>query len=487
LDEMERFKKKELELQIEELQFGIESIIGSCQMIENSLSLSKNDKNDIQLISMKSLYLSRLNYLSNNIWKIEPCHNSFIEFLIDKREEQSVYSNISNIGMIDSNEVSAEKSSISRYGKQRVFENEECKLRIISYSKEGNEMKKGGNGNFKIQIQDESNNEEKKHESKIIDLRNGVYEVKMKLKDEGSYLIFVQYDGIEICSSSLHIQVFPKVEQRNYNEINEPKSTIGSRGNQNGQFIFLSGVTINSKGNILVTDFGKNRIQIFDSKGKYISTFGSTGSENGQFRRPRGITINSKGNILVCDNNNNRIQIFDSEGNFIFTFGSEGYENGQFWNPYGICVDFNDNIYVCDNGNNRIQIFDSKGKFISTFGSMGGQLHEPSGIAINSKGNLIVSDSGNHRIQIFDSEGNSISTFELEVNEEDELGCASGLCVDFNDNILVCNRDNNRIQIFDSNGEFISQFKVNSPMDITIDPKTQNLIVCGFVDYVSIF
>ena len=488
LDEMERFKKKELELQIEELQFGIESIIGSCQMIENSLSLSKNDKNDIQLISMKSLYLARLNYLSNDVWKIEPCHNPFIKFSIDK--EQSIYSNISNVGMIDSNEISGEKSLISKPGNQRVVENEEYKFEIISYSKEGNEMKKGGHGkNFKIQIQDESNNEERKYEWKIIDLKNGVYEVEMKLKDQGKYLIFIQYDGFSLPSSPFHIQVFPKVEQRNYNEINEPKLTFGSRGNENGQFGIPYRATINSKGNILICDWNNDRIQIFDSKGKFISTFGSTGFENGQFSHPTGITVNSKGEILVCDRDNHRIQIFDSEGNFILTFGSEGYGNGQFFDPEGICVDFNDNIYICDYGNNRIQVFDSKGKFISTFGSYGyrdGQLNEPIGIAINSKGNIIVSESENDRIQIFDSEGNSISTFRVEVDRDEELNQLGGICVDFNDNIFVCSRKRNGIHIFDSNGEPISQFKVNFPIDITIDPKTQNLIVCG-IDEVSIF
>jgi len=44
LNEIEKYKKKELELQKEELKFGIESIIGSCKMIENSISLLSNKK-----------------------------------------------------------------------------------------------------------------------------------------------------------------------------------------------------------------------------------------------------------------------------------------------------------------------------------------------------------------------------------------------------------------------------------------------------------
>jgi len=51
LDEIEKYKKKELQLQKDELQFGIESIIGSCEMIENSILLSS--QNDLRLLSMK--------------------------------------------------------------------------------------------------------------------------------------------------------------------------------------------------------------------------------------------------------------------------------------------------------------------------------------------------------------------------------------------------------------------------------------------------
>jgi len=282
LEEIEKFKKKELELQKEELKFGIESI-GSCQMIENSIILSNNNKNDIQLISMKSLYESRLNYLSNNVWKIEPCHNSVIEFSINEKEEELIYSNILNIGIKNSNETSANQCLIPKNEEQEtIIKNQELKL-------------------------------------------------------------------------------------RNYNEITEPKLIFGEKENEYHQFYLSCGVTINSKGDIYVC--GDNRIQIFDSEGKFISTFGSNGNGNGKFDHPKGIMINSKGNIIVHDRRNHRIQIFDSEGNFISTFGSYGDGIGQFKLPDGICIDKNDNIYVYESYNNQIQIFGSNGKFISKFES----------------------------------------------------------------------------------------------------------------------
>jgi len=511
LDEIEKYKKKELEIQKDGLQFGIESIIGSCQMIENSISLSNinnngnnnNSNGNIgRLLSMKKLYESRLNYLIHNNWKIEPECHSLIEFSIYEKDEQSIYSTISNIGILDSNEISIDKCLILRNEKQRIFKDEEFKFEIISYSKEGNEMKKGGNANkFNIQIQrklenENINNEEndihesnkseenERNELEIKDLNNGKYEVQMKLKNEGKYLIFVQYNGIDLNTSPFQIQVSPKLKQRNYHEINEPKLTLNfEEGEENKDGLFGSyGITIDSNGNICASNWKKSQIYIFDSTGKFISSFGSFGKKNGQLSYPMGITVNSKGNIIVCDQENNRIQIFDSQGNFLSKFGSEGNRNGQLSDPHGTCVDFNDNIYVCDYNNHRIQIFDSKGNFISTFGSKGeenGQFNYPMGITVNSHGNIIVCDIGNNRIQIFDSKGNFISTFGSEGNENGQFDSLHGICVDLNDNILVCDYSNKRIQIFDSNGEYMTKIKVQFPTDIKIDPQTLNIIVCG--------
>jgi len=481
LEEIEKHKKKGLELQKEEFQFRIESIIGSCQMIQNSLSLSNKNKNDIQFMSMKNLYQSRLNYLSTNIWNLESCNSPFIEFLVNKKEEESIYSSISNIGMIDSNEISADKCLISRDEKQIISVDEEFKFEIISYSKDGNQIKNGGNGKkFKIHIEREQKNEKQgDNELEIVDLNHGKYEVIMKLKDEGKYLIFVKFNGINICSSPFQIQVLSK--SRNYNEINQPILTFGSQGNGNGQFNSPLRVTTDSKGNIFICDYNNQRIQLFDCKGNFILSFPSPGSH--------GIAINSKEYLLISGDTQ-LVKVLDSQRKLLFSFGSEGKGNGQFNYPYGICVDSKDNIYICDYGNHRIQIFDLEGKFISTFGSKGngnGQFNYPIGICINSKGNIIVCEYDNHRIQIFDSKGKFISTFGSEGNGNGQFNGPYGICVDLNDNIFVCDQSNHRIQIFTSNGEYITQFGVSQPTDIIIDPNTRNIIVCGDDNRVSIF
>lgn len=51
-------------------------------------------------------------------------------------------------------------------------------------------------------------------------------------------------------------------------------------------------------------------------------------SGNGQFNVPAGVAVDHAGNVYVADSGNNRIQKFDSIGKFIATWGSSGSGNG---------------------------------------------------------------------------------------------------------------------------------------------------------------
>jgi len=473
LSEIEKYKKKELEIQKGDLKFGIESIMGSCQMIEHSLSLPHND---VQLLLMKSLYCARLDYLLNNKWKIAPRHHSSIELTVHEKQEQSIYSSISNIGIINSYTISPEKCLF--FPQQRGFKNEVNIFEITTHSKEGDKLEKGGYaGLFEIDIKELAKENEKtvegtlkNYEYGIQDLNNGKYHVTLKVKEKGTYSISVLCDGVSIPSSPFQIQMFSKEDARTYNGQFSPQYYFGVSSPY--------GIAVDSIGNIIVCDNGHYQVRIFNSDRQNISTFGSSGSGDGQFSNPRGVTTNSKREIIVCDYSNHRIQIFDSQGKFISKFGTNGSGDGQFSNPYGICVDASDNIYVCDEGNNQIQIFDPKGKFISKFGSYGsgnGQLYSPYGIAVNSKGEIIVLELNNSRIQVFNSKGQHISIFG-----NGQFSAPYAICVDLSDNILVCDYNNHRVQIFDPKGNYITQFGVNYPSGIAINYnlKSQNIFIC---------
>ena len=60
---------------------------------------------------------------------------------------------------------------------------------------------------------------------------------------------------------------------------------------------------------------------------------------NGQFNHPGDIAIDSGHLIYVTDIHNNRIQKFDSDGKFLTNWGSAGIGNGQFNLLTGITID----------------------------------------------------------------------------------------------------------------------------------------------------
>ena len=72
---------------------------------------------------------------------------------------------------------------------------------------------------------------------------------------------------------------------------------------------------------------------------------------------PRGSPSDGAGNVYVVDRENNRVQEFDSEGRFLAKWGTRGVGPGEFSQPSAIAVDCNGDVYVADTNNNRVERF----------------------------------------------------------------------------------------------------------------------------------
>lgn len=161
-----------------------------------------------------------------------------------------------------------------------------------------------------------------------------------------------------------------------------------------------SDVTLNNDGDLLITDYHYQRIQVYKKDGSYIKTIA----------QPDGIlavdiALDNDNKMYIVETMRHRILILDKDGNFIGTFGSEGSGNGQFKYPQGIAIT-SDRIYVTDGSNNRIQVFDKSTNFLFSFGIGSGseQVSNPRKVFI--LGSVVHVIDGANYLRFYDFDGN---------------------------------------------------------------------------------
>lgn len=109
---------------------------------------------------------------------------------------------------------------------------------------------------------------------------------------------------------------------------------------------------------IYVADACNHRIVVFTLEGQFVRNIGRVGSGPGEFRFPYGLDLDAEGNLVVCEFGNNRVQRIDKRtGQSLGAWGANGREPGQLSYPWAVAVDRRGRIVAVDSGNNRLQVF----------------------------------------------------------------------------------------------------------------------------------
>jgi len=109
-------------------------------------------------------------------------------------------------------------------------------------------------------------------------------------------------------------------------------------------------------GDLLVADTWNHRIQRFNSNGMWLGFFAKStgaqpGTQPGEFHGPVAISTAPDGSVLVTDWGNNRLQWFDSLGNLLSVEEGRGLSK-----PYD-AIAFEDQVIAADSENGRVVVW----------------------------------------------------------------------------------------------------------------------------------
>jgi hypothetical protein len=158
-------------------------------------------------------------------------------------------------------------------------------------------------------------------------------------------------------------------------------------------------------GDIYVADgYGNSRIHRFSPEGKYLFSWGEPGSDPGEFNLVHSVCVDRDGLVYVADRENHRLQIFDSKGRYLTQWNN-------LHRPCGLHIAGEEEqlCYIGElapgmainekypNLGPRISIYNLKGERLARLGDVraGNEPHQfwaPHGLATDSHGDLFVGE-----------------------------------------------------------------------------------------------
>jgi len=218
-----------------------------------------------------------------------------------------------------------------------------------------------------------------------------------------------------------------------------------------------SDVVLDAGGQVYVVDGGNHQIAVFDAEGTRVTSLGMRGDEDGQLNGPVGIGISNKGEIYVADRGNQRVVMFAADGSPRRVIDLD--EDGEKATPIDVAVSPNGKeLFITTNNSHRVLVYSTKGTFLRAWGGEGegpGQFRFPGAIALDRAGNVYVVDVLNSRVQKFDPNGNVLGVFGKRGGKPGTFFRPKGVTVDSGGRIYISDSYLGVIQVLNPAGEFL--------------------------------
>ena len=211
-------------------------------------------------------------------------------------------------------------------------------------------------------------------------------------------------------------------------------------------FRYPHGITIHGD-NLYVTDIKAHAIFQFKIETDFplVAKQGTKGSKIGEFNSPSNLAVSTHGEVYVTDYRNNRVQILNSSLQHLRSLTEQPIKH-----PLDIKLT-DDEVYVLCRDNPCVQVFSHAGERLRSLVSSDEQMQvsSTSFFCLDAERNIIISDKGTHQINIFSKEGNHIRTIGEEGQQPGMFLFPSGLALTKDLSLVVVSQsDNFRIQIF---------------------------------------
>ncbi|HTB84861.1 MAG TPA: 6-bladed beta-propeller [Candidatus Sulfotelmatobacter sp.] len=151
--------------------------------------------------------------------------------------------------------------------------------------------------------------------------------------------VAVTADRIYLSDSATHnVHVLDKVTRKTLFDIPRPEDNTDITH----RMFQPINIALATNGDLVVSDLGASRVQVYDKDGKFVRSFGAHGNNAGEFFRNKGVAVDRNNYIYVADAAFDNVQIFNDQGRLLMPFGSANADQASMELPSKVLIDYDD-------------------------------------------------------------------------------------------------------------------------------------------------